>query len=262
MIDKDGNSITVTPKPRDEQGYREGRVADASFGDLDFTMLKNNYYTLQLTVQSDDGIDQAEVEFALNSELKIGQMSFSQQDLVIPVNGQPISVIRTYNSMNTGYTGDFGPGWTYSIKDMEVEINEKRGFGQDEYGESFPMRIGGSRDVTVTMPDGKRLSFYYDVVKGGGYFPTYWAYWRPGPGNYASLVPTCSNEIVSLPGGMQYWTASGPQTTMDQFDIPGFILTLKDGTQYLIERENTGEHFLLGDDVTAGNIFVQTYGTI
>ena len=260
LIDKDGNSITVTPKPRDAQGYREGRIADASFGDLDFTMLKNNYYTLQLTVQSDDGIDQAEVEFALNSELKIGQMSFSQQDLVIPVNGQPISVIRTYNSMNTAYTGDFGPGWTYSIKDMEVEINEKRGFGQDEYGESFPMRIGGSRDVTVTMPDGKRLSFYYDVVKGGGYFPTYWAYWRPGPGNYASLVPTCSNEIVALPGGMQYWTASGPQTPMDQFDIPGFILTLKDGTKYLIEREHVGDYFLMGDDVTSGTTFIQSYG--
>lgn len=260
LIDKDGNSITVTPKPRDAQGYREGRIADASFGDLDFTMLMNNYYTLQLTVQSDDGIDQAEVEFALNSELKIGQMSFSQQDLVIPVNGQPISVIRTYNSMNTAYTGDFGPGWTYSIKDMEVEINEKRGFGQDEYGESFPMRIGGSRDVTVTMPDGKRLSFYYDVVKGGGYFPTYWAYWRPGPGNYASLVPTCSNEIVALPGGMQYWTASGPQTPMDQFDIPGFILTLKDGTKYLIEREHVGDYFLMGDDVTSGTTFIQSYG--
>ena len=260
LIDKDGNSITVTPKPRDAQGYREGRIANASFGDLDFTMLKNNYYTLQLTVQSDDGIDQAEVEFALNSELKIGQMSFSQQDLVIPVNGQPISVIRTYNSMNTAYTGDFGPGWTYSIKDMEVEINEKRGFGQDEYGESFPMRIGGSRDVTVTMPDGKRLSFYYDVVKGGGYFPTYWAYWRPGPGNYASLVPTCSNEIVALPGGMQYWTASGPQTPMDQFDIPGFILTLKDGTKYLIEREHVGDYFLMGDDVTSGTTFIQSYG--
>ena len=260
LIDKDGNSITVTPKPRDAQGYREGRIADASFGDLDFTMLKNNYYTLQLTVQSDDGIEQAEVEFALNSELKIGQMSFSQQDLVIPVNGQPISVIRTYNSMNTAYTGDFGPGWTYSIKDMEVEINEKRGFGQDEYGESFPMRIGGSRDVTVTMPDGKRLSFYYDVIQGGGYFPTYWAYWRPGPGNYASLVPTCSNEIVALPGGMQYWTASGPQTPMDQFDIPGFILTLKDGTKYLIEREHVGDYFLMGDDVTSGTTFIQSYG--
>ena len=260
LIDKDGKSITVTPKPHDAQGFREGRVSNASFGELDFTMLKNNYYTLQLTVQSDDGADQAEVEFALNSELKIGQMSFSQQDLVIPVNGQPISVIRTYSSMNTANTGDFGPGWTYSIKDMEVEINEHRGFGQDEYGESFPMRIGGSRDVTVTMPDGKRLSFYYEVVKGAGYFPTYWAYWRPGPGNYASLVPTCSNEIVVLPNGIQYWTASGPQTTLDQFDIPGFILTLKDGSKYLIEREDEGEHFLLGDDASAGNIFVHTYG--
>ena len=30
--------------------------------------------------------------------------------------------------------GDFGPGWTFSIKDMEVEINEERGIAYDEYG--------------------------------------------------------------------------------------------------------------------------------
>ena len=47
---------------------------------------------------------------------------------------------------------------------------------------------------------------------------------------------------------------------MDQFDIPGFILTLKDGTKYLIEREHVGDYFLMGDDVTSGTTFIQSYG--
>jgi hypothetical protein len=29
-----------------------------------------------------------------------GQFSFSEQDLVLPVNGIPITVTRTYNSLN------------------------------------------------------------------------------------------------------------------------------------------------------------------
>lgn len=257
VTNAEGKTYNVTPKPVVEGQGHEGRVIDSSLGTLDFTMLRNGMYTLNLTVSSGGDAESAQVDFALNSELKIGQMSFSQQDLVIPVNGQPISVIRTYNSLNTGYTGDFGPGWTYSIKDMEVEMNEQRQNvdGLDGY---FSMRTGGSRDITVTMPDGKRLSFMYHVEQGGGYFPTYRALWRPAPGVYATLEPTCSNEIVALPGGMQYWSASGPETPMDSFDIPGFILTMKDGTKYLLGRESTGQHFYLDD--YAGQMYVETYG--
>lgn len=230
VLTKDYEPVSiVTPQPRDDNGFTVGRVNNAALGELDFTMLKNDVYILQLTVKSSGNAQQptAEAMFALNSELKIGQMSFSQQDLVIPVNGQPISVIRTYNSMNTGYTGDFGPGWTYSLKDMEVEFSENRVNIRDDNGEAFSLRQGGSRDVTVTMPDGKRTTFRYRLQAVGQYFQTYRAYWDAAPGVHATLVPTCSNEVIALPNGMQYWQASGPTTDMDNFDIPGFILTTR-----------------------------------
>ena len=258
----DGERIAdVTPKPVDAQGYKVGRVVDSELGELDFTQLRNDAYTLRLTVTDGQFVSTDEARFALNSELKIGQMSFSQQDLVIPVNGQPISVIRTYNSMHTAYTGDFGPGWTYSIKDIEAQFNENRINTRDDNGEIFSLRQGGSRDVTITMPDGKRVTFVHSVRAEGQYFPTYKNYWTAPAGVYATLVPTCSNEIVSLPGGMTYWTASGPTTDIDNFDIPGFILTLKDGTRYEIVREDLGWHEMneYGGWEAGGN-YVQAYG--
>ena len=262
VYDNDGEKVAdVTPKPVNAQGYREGRVFDAALGELDFTMLRNNAYTLRLTVTDGQFTSSDEARFALNSELKIGQMSFSQQDLVIPVNGQPISVIRSYNSLNTSVRGDFGYGWTYSIKDIEADFNENRYNTRDDYGEIFSLREGGSRDVTITMPDGKRTTFTHSVRAEGQYFKTYKNYWTAAPGVYATLVPTCSNEIVALPGGMTYWTASGPTTDMDNFDIPGFILTLKDGTKYEIAREDLGWHEMndYGGWEAGGN-YVQAYG--
>lgn len=262
VYNHEGEKIAdVTPKPVNAQGYKEGRVSNASLGELDFTMLRNNAYTLRLTVTDGQFVSSDEARFALNSELKIGQMSFSQQDLVIPVTGQPISVIRSYNSLNISVKGDFGYGWTYSIKDIEADFNENRYNTRDDYGEIFSLREGGSRDVTITLPDGKRTTFTHSVRAEGQYFKTYKNYWTAAPGVYATLVPTCSNEIVSLPGGMTYWTASGPTTDMDNFDIPGFILTLKDGTKYEIVRENLGFHEMneYGGWEAGGN-YVQAYG--
>lgn len=264
VLTKDYEPVSVvTPQPRDNNGFTVGRVNNAALGELDFTMLKNDVYILQLTVKSSGNAQQptAEAMFALNSELKIGQMSFSQQDLVIPVNGQPISVIRTYNSMNTNYTGDFGPGWTYSLKDMEVEFSENRVNIRDDNGEAFSLRQGGSRDVTVTMPDGKRTTFRYRLQAVGQYFQTYRAYWDAAPGVHATLVPTCSNEVIALPNGMQYWQASGPTTDMDNFDIPGFILTTRDGSMYELVREDLGWHEIndYGGWEAAGN-YTQAYG--
>ena len=49
---------------------KEGRVNNASLGELDFTMLRNNVYTLQLTVSDGEQSSVDSVKFALNSELK------------------------------------------------------------------------------------------------------------------------------------------------------------------------------------------------
>lgn len=246
VLDNEGTVVSnVTPKPWTGSNMKEGRVNNASLGELDFTMLRNNVYTLQLTVSDGEQSSVDSVKFALNSELKIGHMSFSQQDLVVPVNGQPISVIRSYNSLNTGVKGEFGPGWTYSIRDIEFETNETRANIRDFDGEVFSLRTGGDRDVTITMPDGKRLSFMFKLTQSNQATQP-WAIgsWVPAPGVHATLEATCSTKYITLPGGMQYWEAGVYGTPMEYFDFPGFILTMKDGTKYEIVREDLGFHML------------------
>ncbi|UDQ98297.1 RHS repeat-associated core domain-containing protein [Lentisphaerota bacterium WC36G] len=260
LLDADGQEVAIiTPKPHDESGWKEGRVVDSSFGTLDFSMLKNNSYTLQLAVRSGGQVVYNEVKFMLNSQLKIGQLSFSQQDLVIPVNGMPISVIRTYNSFNTAYENDFGPGWTYSIKDMDVEFSEQRQNANSMFGGQFSLRTGGGRDVTVTMPDGERLSFKYSLRSSGEYYK-YKAYWEAASGTQATLEPTCVNTVVALPGVPAYWEAGQAMLNMEHFDIPGFILTTKDGTKYHLEREHYGDFYIDVDDLSSSVPYVSAYG--
>ena len=246
VLDNEGTVVSnVTPKPWSGSNMKEGRVNNASLGELDFTMLRNNVYTLQLTVSDGEQSSVDSVKFALNSQLKIGNMSFSQQDLVVPVNGQPISVIRSYNSLNTNVKGEFGPGWTYSIRDIEFETNETRANIRDFDGEVFSLRTGGDRDVTITMPDGKRLSFMFKLTQSSQATQP-WAVgsWVPAPGVHATLEATCSTKYITLPGGMQFWEAGVYGTPMEYFDFPGFVLTLKDGTKYEIVREDLGFHML------------------
>ncbi len=248
----------VTPQPVDASGYHVGRVVNASLGTLDFTMLKNNSYTLQLEVKGGADTVTAEVDFALNSQLKVGQLGFSQQDLIIPVGGMPLSVIRTYNSLNVAKPGDFGYGWTWALKDVDMKIGGYR----DSYvpvGESEPVsiRAGGPRNIDITLPDGTRTTFTFSIEPNGRYFE-YEGLWTASPGVKATLKPLDSNILYAMPGFDPYWADGDPRLPMDSFEFSGFILTTKDGTQYKIEREDLGDHAILTDE--GATVYVNVYG--
>ena len=110
--------------------------------------------------------------FQLESQLKIGQFGFSEQDLVIPVSGIPLTVTRTYNSLNPR-SGDFGYAWKMALNSMDVQLDEQRQpvtIGTDEApfadveedANNLPLvvslRVGGGWDVTLTLPDGRRTT--------------------------------------------------------------------------------------------------------
>jgi len=117
-------------------------------------------YDLFLRVRGGGDQVSTQLRVTIDNALKIGQFSFSEQDLVIPVNGIPLTVVRTYNSFNP-VQGDFGYNWTYALNDMDVVIDEDRQItsaftmmGDDPYDGSpnlFSLRTGGGRD-------GKRVS--------------------------------------------------------------------------------------------------------
>ena len=246
----------VTPGPLNDQGFRESRVpATGSLGMVDFTMVRNGIYDLRLTVKGGTDTKTRQVRIILSSDLKVGQFSFSQQDMIIPVNGQPLSVIRTYNTLNPK-VGDFGHSWTWSITDVELELDEERDSIRDLDDQVFSQRVGGSRNVTLTLPDGRRTTFRFQLERAGRF--KHRAKWIAPPGVHATLESLGSNELVTLFGGLQYWQAAGPQTPLEAYDFPGFILTMEDGSEYLIEREYTGDHFILDD--FGASYFVETYG--
>ena len=244
----------VTPAPVNAQGFHENRVpATGSLGIIDFTLLRNGIYDLRLTVKGGSDVKTRQIRIILNSDLKVGQFSFSQQDMIVPVNGQPLSVIRTYNSLNPK-VGDFGHSWTWSITDVDMELDEEREMVDGDEG-LFSQRVGGGRNVTLTLPDGRRTTFLFKLESAGRF--KFRAKWTPPPGVTASLQPTASSELITL-FGLQYWQAAGLDTPLEAYDFPGFVLTMEDGSQYLIEREDTGFHSVF-DDV--GNTYsVQTYG--
>jgi len=229
----------------------------------DLTTLQNDNYVVELIAQNDYQIASFEVPFILNSGLKLGVFTFSEQDLVIPAGGMPLSVIRTYNSLNPN-PGDFGYSWTYALQELNVTFHEDREWvrpaddsiddvGPTYNGAYFSIREGGSRDITLTLPNGQRTRFYYYEQACGSInayaCPNYYA----PPEAHARLQPVDANgnELggrLGLINGYYVWSTSGGNTPYDSFDFPAFLLTLDDGTEYFIVRDYQGAF-----DVTPGD---------
>ena len=53
-------------------------------------------------------------------DMKIGHVSISFVDMVVPVAGFPVQVIRSYDSRDKRL-GDFGVGWRLSTKDVNLK---------------------------------------------------------------------------------------------------------------------------------------------
>ncbi len=238
--------------------------ASGFFTNCDLTTLMNGVYTLTLSVSGGYQMSSASVQFRLESNLKIGQFGFSQQDLVIPVNGVPLTVTRTYNSINPN-KGDFGFGWAYALDSMAVSLDETREDVIDLDGNVFSERSGGSWDVTLTLPNGQTTTFAFCITNADS-LGTYQAAWLPAPGVTATLTAQGNLGLETLLSSftgdpdLVYWDATGPSTPWQQYDFPGFVLKTQDGTQYIISRPDLDDHFVLDGSAEGGGYYVQAYG--
>jgi len=153
-----------------------------------------------------------------NVTLKLGQFSFSEQDLVLPVNGIPITITRTYNSLNQR-SADFGYSWTFALNSMDVQLDETREsvtigtatapFADDEEDENglpkvVSFRTGGNRDVTLTLPDGRRTTFAF-TPKFRSQDCQADATWVAPPGVTETLKPLDSGIINLIPTYDPFW---------------------------------------------------------
>ena len=102
----------------------------------------------------------------VTGELKIGNFTLSFTDLTVPVSGIPITVARTYDSLNAASQNDFGYGWRLEFADTDVRTSvAKTGAEEDLIYNPFH---DGAR-VYVTLPGGQREGFTFRLTPAPGY---------------------------------------------------------------------------------------------
>ncbi|MBB5629330.1 polymorphic toxin-type HINT domain-containing protein [Sphaerisporangium krabiense] len=123
-----------------------------------------------------------------------GNYTTSFTDAAVTTVGPPLTVSRSYNSMDPRTDGMFGAGWS-SRWDMKV-LEEAA--GQDP-------------TAVVTFPDGRRVRF---AAKADGSY-------QPPPGLFATLAKTQS-------GGVPGWRLMDKSTTVYVFDAQGRLTGVTD----------------------------------
>ena len=236
---------------------------EEELGNIDLSILKNGVYYILLRAEANGVSVYDTKQVILDCPLKIGQVQFSQEDLAIDTGGIPLQVIRTYDSFNKDKDGEFGYGWSYSISNMDIELDEERitmhANSLFNYGSTWTesVRYGDNlenRNVTLTLPNGRRTTFmfylkYHGFNSNNATLPYYTAEYASMPGVAATLRTldreVCQIDLIrkditwmGVTGHSNQLVANDPA----MYDFSGFVLTTEDGTQYIFERQRISDY--------------------
>lgn len=238
------------------QGAPGDVLVGQTLGTLDTTLLANGAYVIRLQAQqrfsNPSVLLNSAVLVTVDGEYKPGRVKFTVTDLVVPASGLPITIGRTYDSLERNRDQDFGYGWSLAIGNPRLEVNP-------------------AGDVTLTMPDGRRVTYYFtpyypSPIFGFLLFPRYTA----PPGTYGSLTSNGCQLLVAsggrhfcFPGG--YYGASITQYTYT--DPYGRVFTMgTDGTLQSIQDLNDNTLTFSANGITSSTglhvDFVRTNGRI
>jgi RHS repeat-associated protein len=233
-------------------------VTNGVLGQFDPSGLANDSYILRLTaVDAGGNTSTVDTTVSVAGDLKLGNFRLSFTDLTIPVSGIPLTVSRTYDSLNAGQNSEMGYGWRLEFRDTNLHTSLVPS-GEEDFGIYTPFRDGTR--VYLTLPGGKREGFTFtpraDVVFGvvAFYHPAF----TPDPGVTDQLsVPDYT--LTRTDAGDYYGLVTGGTLAYNPADALNFggqyFLTTKDGLAYTVDAV-TGELDNVAD--TNGNTLTFT----
>lgn len=155
------------------------------------------------------------VGFVVDSGLKIGNLRMSFTDLSINVGGFPVTVTRTYDSLDSTRVGDFGYGWNLSYNTVRL-VSTAQSQGNQA--------LQGGDDIWISVGGGKREGFTFNVS--------------------GVVDPFYGDSIIDYSYTFQ---ADDPHTT----DTLGFVGV--PATLYGSGLNNSGDLYISVDDALASN---------
>ncbi|QDT46981.1 tRNA(Glu)-specific nuclease WapA precursor [Symmachiella dynata] len=138
----------------------------ALLGNFDTTAIANGLYRLTLTAVDAGGNTATDNKLVtVEGNLKLGSFSISFLDMQIPAPGFPITITRSYSTLDAGEQGDFGYGWSLDIANTSVNV-EHADSGLSNHGPYTPFKNGDR--VVITLPDGTTEGFTFYAEPAGG----------------------------------------------------------------------------------------------
>ncbi|GAA3098348.1 hypothetical protein GCM10017600_73480 [Streptosporangium carneum] len=143
-----------------------------------------------------------------------GNYTTTSTDASVAAAGPPLSIVRSYNSMDPRTDGLFGAGWSTRF-DMKIRKE----------------KAGEVPTLLVTYPDGRQVRF---ADNGDGTF-------QPPPGMYATLAevmdtPPCASGVACSPVG---WRLMDKSSTTYLFDDQGQLSKVTDAYNRSVQLERT-----------------------
>lgn len=224
-----------------EIGHGLTTVTNGVLGRFDPATLNNDSYVLVLSATDAAGhIADTRVMVHVAGDLKLGNFRLSFTDLTIPVGGIPITISRTYDTMNSATAGDFGYGWRLEFRETALRSsvpNFANAFDAATLN-YIPFRYGTR--VYTTLPGGRRQGFTFRPVPRYGFFGVY--LYKPAfvadSGVTSELrVPDSDQHLLfadPVTGDFLDYGSSRPYNPANSDLGANYTLTSKEGIRYEI----------------------------
>jgi len=238
------------------------QISDGKLGTFDPTTLPNGAYVLELKATNTGNLTTT-VDQVVNvgGNLKLGNLHLSFSDLTIPVAGIPITITRTYDTLNANTDGDFGYGWTLDEGDFQLQVSQPDGT-LAPLGVLTPFEYGTR--IVITRPGQDPEGFTFEpqpVVTGYFGFQDYVTpRFVPDLGVTDRLTVPATELITNGDG-----TYSGEDADLTAYNPAdslfgsSYMLTTHNGTAYTFDA-STGQLSTASD--RNGNTLTYTDGGI
>ncbi len=212
----------------------------ALLGNFDTTAIANGLYRLTLTAVDAGGNTATDNKLVtVEGNLKLGAFSISFLDMQIPAPGFPITITRSYSTLDAGEQGDFGYGWSLDIANTSVNV-EHADAGLSGYGQYASFKNGDR--VVITLPDGTTEGFTFYAQPSGG-IGSATTYYKPrfvaDTGVDSELFVNDVNLISDGDEWIDYTTGLSYNPALEEFGN-AYVLRLRNGVELTINA-STGE---------------------